>query len=82
MKIYEFGHATFIWGKTTEHLDDAIAVINKAESPEKEQEIAISGRGPSELSSHIRPVPFVAGLAYDTKRRVHANGKDPSTRHS
>ena len=44
MKIYEFGHATFIWGKTTEHLDDAIAVINKAESPsDREQEIAISG---------------------------------------
>ena len=42
MKIYDFGHATFIWGKTTEHLDDAIAVINKAEShPEREQEIVI-----------------------------------------
>jgi hypothetical protein len=35
MKIYDFGHATFVWGKTTEHLDDAIAVIDKSESPIK-----------------------------------------------
>lgn len=42
MKIYDFGHATFIWGKTTEHLDDAISVINKAESPsERDQDIKI-----------------------------------------
>lgn len=32
MKIYEFGHATFIWGKTLAHVNDAIAVINNSES--------------------------------------------------
>jgi hypothetical protein len=31
MKIYDFGHATFIWGKTLQHVYDAVAVINKAE---------------------------------------------------
>ncbi len=31
MKIYDFGHATFIWGKTTEHLEDSIAVINSSQ---------------------------------------------------
>lgn len=28
-KIYDYGHATFVWGKTLIHVDDALAVINK-----------------------------------------------------
>jgi hypothetical protein len=32
MKIYEFGHATFIWGKSLVHLQDVLAVI-KAVDP-------------------------------------------------
>ena len=30
-KTYNFGHATFIWGKSTEHLVDAVKMIEKAE---------------------------------------------------
>lgn len=30
MKIYDFGHATFIWGKTTQHLKDTVAVIDSS----------------------------------------------------
>ena len=31
MKIYDFGHATFVIGKSLEHVYDALSVINKAE---------------------------------------------------
>jgi len=27
MKVYNFGHATFIWGKSVEHIEDIIARI-------------------------------------------------------
>lgn len=27
MKVYELGHASFIWGKDLKHVDDAIKVI-------------------------------------------------------
>jgi hypothetical protein len=30
-KLYDFGHATFVWGKSLAHLNDALAVIEKAE---------------------------------------------------
>jgi hypothetical protein len=28
MKTYQFGHATFVWGKTLEHVDNALGYIN------------------------------------------------------
>ena len=31
MKIYDFGHATFIWGKSTVHIEDTLARINAIE---------------------------------------------------
>ena len=30
-KTYNYGHATFVWGKSTEHLNDALSIINKVE---------------------------------------------------
>lgn len=32
MKIYDFGHATFLWGKTLVHVDDTISIINDVEA--------------------------------------------------
>jgi len=31
MKMYDFGHATFTWGKTNIHVQDALLKINIAE---------------------------------------------------
>ncbi len=31
MKLYDFGHATFVWGKSTVHVQDALSRINAAE---------------------------------------------------
>ena len=39
-KTYNFGHATFIWGKSVEHLTDAVKVIEKAE-PKGEEVLVI-----------------------------------------
>jgi hypothetical protein len=31
MKLYDFGHATFVWGKSTIHIQDALTRINAVE---------------------------------------------------
>jgi hypothetical protein len=31
MKTYKFGHATFVWGKTLEHIENSLIYINQAE---------------------------------------------------
>ena len=41
MKTYNFGHATFIWGKTLEHVYDALNYINQAEPAEVQAPLLI-----------------------------------------